>query len=78
MICICITIIVLAIIALLAFYLHLTKYIPNKDRIYNDRLLMLKDKYKEVIQDYDEEDDDIPVSIHKLISLINSVTKGVY
>lgn len=78
MICICSTIIVLAIIALLAFYLHLTKYIPNKYIIYNDRLLMLKDKYKEIIQDYDETDNNIPISIHKLITLINSITKGVY
>ena len=67
MICICFTIVIIAIILLLGFYLYLTKYNPVKiqidDRVYKDRLLLLKEKYKEVKCDYDEEEKNIPISI---------------
>lgn len=46
MIYICSTIIILAIIALLGFYLYLTKHrsfkIPTDDKIYKDRLFTIK------------------------------------
>lgn len=82
MICICFTIVIIAIILLLGFYLYLTKYNPTKiqidDRVYKDRLLLLKDKYKEVKCDYDEEDEDIPISIKQLITLIGAITDRIY
>lgn len=82
MIYICFTIIIIAIILLLGFYLYLTKYNPAKiqidDRVYKDRLLLLKDKYKEVKAIYDEEDEDIPISIKQLITLIGAVTDRMY
>jgi hypothetical protein len=82
MICICFTIVIIAIILLLGFYLYLTKYNPTKiqidDRVYKDRLLILKDKYKEVKCDYDEEDEDIPISIKQLITLIGAITDRMY
>ena len=82
MICICFTIVIISIILLLGFYLYLTKYNPTKiqidDRVYKDRLLLLKDKYKEVKCDYDEEDEDIPISIKQLITLIGAITDRIY
>lgn len=78
MIYICSTIIILAIIILLGFYLYLTKYNPIKDKIYKDRLIMLKDKYKEIKDNYDEEDNDIPISVHQLISLVDIITDRIY
>ncbi len=82
MICICFTIVIIAIILLLGFYLYLTKYNPVKikidDRVYKDRLLLLKDKYKEVKCDYDEENEDIPISIKQLITLIEAITDRIY
>lgn len=82
MICICFTIIIIAIILLLGFYLYLTKYNPTKiqidNRVYKDRLLLLKDKYKEVKVIYDEEDEDIPISIKQLITLIGAITDRMY
>lgn len=82
MICICFTIVIISIILLLGFYLYLTKYNPTKiqidDRVYKDRLILLKDKYKEVKCDYDEEDEDIPISIKQLITLIGAITDRIY
>lgn len=82
MICICFTIVIISIILLLGFYLYLTKYNPTKiqidDRVYKDRLLLLKDKYKEIKCDYDEEDEDIPISIKQLITLIGAITDRIY
>ena len=82
MICICFTIVIISIILLLGFYLYLTKYNPTKiqidDRVYKDRLLILKDKYKEIKVIYDEEDEDIPISIKQLITLIGAVTDRMY
>lgn len=82
MICICFTIVIIAIILLLGFYLYLTKYNPTKiqidDRVYKDRLLILKDKYKEIKVIYDEEDEDIPISIKQLITLIGAITDRMY
>lgn len=82
MICICFTIVIIAIILLLGFYLYLTKYNPAKiqidDRVYKDRLLLLKDKYKEIKVIYDEEDEDIPISIKQLITLIGAITDRMY
>lgn len=82
MICICFTIVIISIILLLGFYLYLTKYNPTKiqidDRVYKDRLLILKDKYKEIKVIYDEEDEDIPVSIKQLITLIGAITDRMY
>lgn len=82
MIYICFTIVIIAIILLLGFYLYLTKYNPTKiqidDRVYKDRLLLLKEKYKEVKCDYNEEDEDIPISIKQLITLIGAITDRVY
>ena len=82
MICICFTIVIISIILLLGFYLYLTKYNPTKiqidDRVYKDRLLLLKDKYKEIKVIYDEEDEDIPISIKQLITLIGAITDRMY
>lgn len=82
MICICFTIVIIAIILLLGFYLYLTKYNPTKiqidDRVYKDRLLILKDKYKEIKDNYDEEDEDIPISIKQLITLVGAITDRMY
>ncbi len=82
MICICFTIVIISIILLLGFYLYLTKYNPTKiqidDRVYKDRLLILKDKYKEIKAIYDEEDEDIPISIKQLITLIGAITDRMY
>lgn len=82
MICICFTIVIIFIILLLGFYLYLTKYNPTKiqidDRVYKDRLLILKDKYKEIKVIYDEEDEDIPISIKQLITLIGAITDRMY
>nr|DAG91748.1 MAG TPA: hypothetical protein [Crassvirales sp.]DAR58548.1 MAG TPA: hypothetical protein [Crassvirales sp.] len=82
MICICFTIVIISIILLLGFYLYLTKYNPTKiqidDRVYKDRLLILKDKYKEIKVIYDEEDEDIPISIKQLITLIGAITDRMY
>lgn len=82
MICICFTIVIISIILLLGFYLYLTKYNPTKiqidDRVYKDRLLILKDKYNKVKDDYDEEDKDIPISIKQLITLIGAITDRMY
>lgn len=82
MICICFTIVIISIILLLGFYLYLTKYNPTKiqidDRVYKDRLLILKDKYKEIKVIYDEEDEDIPISIKQLITLIGAITDRIY
>lgn len=82
MICICFTIVIISIILLLGFYLYLTKYNPTKiqidDRVYKDRLLILKDKYKEVKVIYDKEGEDIPISIKQLITLIEAITDRMY
>ena len=82
MICICFTIVIISIILLLGFYLYLTKYNPTKiqidDRVYKDRLLILKDKYKEIKTIYDEENEDIPISIKQLITLIGAITDRMY
>ena len=82
MICICFTIVIISIILLLGFYLYLTKYNHTKiqidDRVYKDRLLILKDKYKEIKAIYDEEDEDIPISIKQLITLIGAITDRMY
>lgn len=82
MICICFTIVIIAIILLLAFYLYLTKYTPTKiqidDRVYKDRLSLVKDKLNQVKSDYDEDNEDIPLSIHQLISLLDSVVTRIY
>ena len=82
MICICFTIVIIAIILLLGFYLYLTKYNPTKiqidDRVYKDRLLILKDKYKKVKDDYDKEDEDISIDIRELMALIEAITDRVY
>ena len=82
MICICFTIVIISIILLLGFYLYLTKYNPTKiqidDRVYKDRLLLLKEKYKEIKAIYDEEDEDIPISIKQLITLIGAITDRMY
>lgn len=82
MICICFTIVIIAIILLLGFYLYLTKYNPTKiqidDRVYKDRLLVLKDKYKKVKDDYDKEDEDISIGIRELMVLIEAITDRVY
>ena len=82
MICICFTIVIISIILLLGFYLYLTKYNPTKiqidDRVYKDRLILLKEKYKEVKCDYDEEDENIPISIKQLITLIEAITDRIY
>lgn len=82
MICICFTIVIISIILLLGFYLYLTKYNPTKiqidDKVYKDRLLILKDKYKEIKVIYDEEDEDIPISIKQLITLIGAITDRMY
>lgn len=82
MICICFTIVIISIILLLGFYLYLTKYNPTKiqidDRVYKDRLLILKDKYKEIKVIYDEEDEDVPISIKQLITLIGAITDRMY
>ena len=82
MICICFTIVIISIILLLGFYLYLTKYNPTKiqidDRVYKDRLLVLKDKYKKVKDDYDKEDEDISIGIRELMVLIEAITDRVY
>lgn len=82
MICICFTIVIIAIILLLGFYLYLTKYNPTKiqidDRIYKDRLLLLKDKYKKVKDDYDKEDEDISIGVRELMILVEYITDRVY
>lgn len=82
MICVCFTIVIISIILLLGFYLYLTKYNPTKiqidDRVYKDRLLILKDKYKEIKVIYDEEDEDIPISIKQLITLVGAITDRMY
>lgn len=82
MICICFTIVIIAIILLLGFYLYLTKYNPTKiqidDRVYKDRLLLLKNKYNKVKDDYDEEDEDISISIRELMVLIEAITDRIY
>ena len=82
MICICFTIVIIAIILLLGFYLYLTKYNPTKiqidDRVYKDRLLILKDKYKELKVIYDEEDEDIPIGVRQLMSLIKDIMDRTY
>lgn len=82
MIYICSTIIILAIIILLGFYLYLTKYytskIPTDDKIYKDRLLIIKNKYKEVKDDYDKEDEDISIGVRELMVLIEAITDRVY
>ncbi len=82
MIYICSTIIILAIIILLGFYLYITKCytskIPTDDKIYKDRLLMIKNKYKEVKDDYDKEDEDISIGVRELMVLIEAITDRVY
>lgn len=84
MICICFTIIIIVIILLLGFclYLYITKYNPAKiqidDRVYKDRLLLLKEKYKEAKVIYDEEDEGIPISIKQLMTLIGAITDRMY
>lgn len=82
MICICFTIVIISIILLLGFYLYLTKYNPTKiqidDRVYKDRLLILKDKYNKVKDDYDEEDENISISIRELMVLIEAITDRMY
>lgn len=82
MICICFTIVIISIILLLGFYLYLTKYNPTKiqidDRLYKDRLLILKDKYNKVKDDYDEEDENISISIRELMVLIEAITDRMY
>lgn len=82
MIYICSTIIILAIIILLGFYLYITKCytskIPTDDKIYKDRLLMIKNKYKEVKDDYDKEDEDISIGVRELMVLIEAIIDRVY
>lgn len=82
MICICFTIVIISIILLLGFYLYLTKYNPTKiqidDRVYKDRLLILKDKYNKVKDDYNEEDENISISIRELMVLIEAITDRMY
>lgn len=82
MICICVTIVIVAIIILLGYYLYLIKCNPTKiqidDNIYKDRLLIIKDKYKEVKADYDIEDEDISIGVRELMVLIEAAINRVY
>ena len=82
MIYICSTIIILAIIILLGFYLYLTKCytfkIPTDDKIYKDRLFTIKNKYNKVRVDYDEEDEDRPIGVRQLMSLIKDIMDRTY
>lgn len=82
MICICVTIVIIAIIILLGYYLYLTKCSPTKiqidDNIYKDRLLIIKNKYGEVKEDYDNEDENISIGVRELMALIESVVNRIY
>lgn len=82
MIYICSTIIILAIIILLGFYFYLIYSNPTKiqidDRVYKDRLLLLKNKYNKVKDDYNEENEDISISIRELMVLIEAITDRIH
>lgn len=82
MIIICITIILCVLIITLGFVYYIKKYYSNvykiDDKVYKDRLSLLKDKYNQVKTDYDDEDESIPLSVHQLISLIKTITDRVY
>lgn len=82
MICICVTVVIVAIIILLGYYLHLTKCSPTEiqidDNIYKDRLLIIKNKYREVEEDYNNEDENISIGVRELMVLIGSVVNRIY
>lgn len=82
MITICITIVLCVLIVTLGF-IYYTKYHSTiyriDDKVYKDRLLLLKDKYNQAKDDFDDEDDSvIPISIRQLINLVHSITNRVY
>lgn len=82
MICICVTVVILAIIILFGYYLYLIKCSPTKiqidDNIYKDRLLIIKNKYGEVKEYYDNEDENISIGVRELMALIESVLYRIY
>lgn len=86
---ICITIIILAIIASIVYWLYLrdvedkrlseiTNEEPKDNRIYLDRLQMLQRRYEHVAVQCDLEDDNIPIELRNLLSLIEVITNRLY
>lgn len=86
---ICVTVIILAIIAAIVYWLYLRDLedkrlseIPNEEpkdnRIYLDRLQLLQRRYEQVATQCYLEDENIPEELRNLLSLIEVITNRLY
>ena len=86
---ICVTVIILAIIAAIVYWLYLhdlenkrLSEIPNEEpkdnRIYLDRLQLLQRRYEQVATQCYLEDENIPEELRNLLSLIEVITNRLY
>ena len=86
---ICITVVILAIIATICYYLRLKDLEderlskmpseePKDNRVYLDRLQILKTRYEQIVMLDFEDDEDIPQEIHDLLKLIEAITNRLY
>lgn len=86
---ICVTIIILAIIAAIVYWLYLRDLenkrlleMPNEEpkdnRIYLDRLQLLQRRYEQVATQCYLEDENIPEELRNLLSLIEVITNRLY
>lgn len=86
---ICVTVIILAIIAAIVYWLYLRNLedkrlleIPNEEpkdnRIYLDRLQLLQRRYEQVATQCYLEDENIPEELRNLLSLIEVITNRLY
>lgn len=86
---ICVTVIILAIIAAIVYWLYLRDLedkrlleMPNEEpkdnRIYLDRLQLLQRRYEQVATQCYLEDENIPEELRNLLSLIEVITNRLY
>ena len=86
---ICVTVIILAIIAAIVYWLYLRnlehkrlsetpKEEPKDNRIYLDRLQLLQRRYEQVATQCYLEDENIPEELRNLLSLIEVITNRLY
>lgn len=86
---ICVTVIILAIIAAIVYWLYLRNLEdkrllemhneePKDNRIYLDRLQLLQRRYEQVATQCYLEDENIPEELRNLLSLIEVITNRLY
>lgn len=86
---ICITVIILAIIGLVAYRFYLKDLEDNRlslmpenepkdNRVYLDRLQLLQRRYEQVNMSCDLDEEEMPIEVRKLLYLIDTITNRLY